>query len=719
MPEETVLAVEGMTCVACVRRVERALEKVEGVERSQVNLASHEAVIVHGPEVDSSKLMHAIEHAGYKASLPVEGSEDHSHADAKPVELWSAIALTIPIFVVSMFWHHRPGMVNIALGVATTWVIFFSGGQFFANAWRALRHGGTNMDTLIALGSASAWAYSVVALAIYGPGGANDHIYFETGAVIVTFVLAGRYMEVRSRTQMTAAVTRLLNLAPKLATQILPNGETATIPADQLKPGDRLQVKAGEAVPADGTIAAGESEVDESMLTGESTPVAKFVGDEVTGGTQNTFGSFEMVVSRVGQMSTLSQIARLVERAQSSRAPVQALADKISSIFVPAAILTAVLTFAYYSWAVGGLEVPVLRAVAVLVIACPCALGLATPTALIVGMGRAANLGILIRDGDSLQRAEKVKTVLFDKTGTLTEGAFTLDAMRAVTGSPERALQIAASLEYHSEHPVAKAVVNAATEKSLALLPVENFKTLAGSGVRGTIEGVAYELKALRAELRPGHLNAEFDVAEKARNTLFGLFDGSDQLIAWFGVRDSIRENAKGVVQALHRQGIQVGMVTGDSRAVADSVAEEIGIEFVDSEVKPWDKVKIVRNYQQSGRVVFVGDGINDSPALGQADLGIALGSGSDIAKSTAGITLLRTDLYGVPHALYLCSRVLHTVRMNLVWAFGYNVVMIPLAIAGTLNPMLAAGAMSLSSLTVIGNSLRLRWVQPPGSASR
>lgn len=719
MPEETVLSVEGMTCVACVRRVERALEKIEGVERSQVNLASHEAVIVHGPEVDTAKLMHAIEHAGYKAAVPIAGADSDPAADTKPMELWTAVALTIPIFLVSMLWHHRPGPVNLALGIATTWVIFFSGGQFFTNAWRAIRHGGTNMDTLIAVGSASAWAYSVVALAIYGPGGANDHIYFETGAVIVTFVLTGRYLEVRSRTQMTAAVTRLLNLAPKLATLVLPNGETASVPAAELKPGDRLQVRAGEAIPADGIVAKGESEVDESMLTGESAPVPKFSGDDVTGGTLNTFGSFEMEVTRVGQMSTLAQIARLVERAQGSRAPVQALADKISSIFVPAAIVTAILTFAYYAWAVGGLEIPVLRAVAVLVIACPCALGLATPTALIVGMGRAANLGILIRDGESLQRAERVSTVLFDKTGTLTEGSFTLDAMHAVSGSPDRALQIAASLEHHSEHPVAKAVVRAASEKSLDLLPVDHFKTLAGSGVRGAIDGLAYELKALRAEFRPASLHPAFDEAERARNTLFGLFDAEDQLIAWFGVRDSVRENAKAVVQALDSQRIQVGMVTGDSQAVANSVAEEIGISYVDAEVKPWDKVKIVRNYQQSGRVVFVGDGINDSPALGQADLGIALGSGSDIAKSTAGITLLRADLHGVPDALYLCTRVLKTVRMNLVWAFGYNVVMIPLAISGTLNPMLAAGAMSLSSLTVIGNSLRLRWVQPPGSASR
>lgn len=726
---QTELKIEGMTCASCVRRVEKALTKVSGVEAATVNFATHQATIQHGADVSAEALMQAVDSAGYGAK-PVEDIHAHhsasEHAEHLKAEsasdlakmklnLWLSLALTIPLVAISMLWHPRPEWMNWLLFVLATPVTFWCGRQFFVIAVKAIRHGSTTMDTLVAMGSGAAWAYSTYALLKpqEHQHGQSNQIYFETGAVIVSLILLGRFLEAKAKTRMSDSIQKLLNLAPKVATLVNEDGSTYEVPIHQLKVGDLIRVRPGERIATDGIVIEGESFVDESMVTGEPIPVSKKSGDSVTGGTVNEQGSFTFRAEKVGSETMLAHIAKLVQRAQGSRAPMQGLADKISSFFVPIVILIALLTLVI-SLVIGrGLEPSIMTAVAVLVIACPCALGLATPTALIVGTGRGAELGILIKDGEALERAGNVKTILLDKTGTLTEGKPNLTELVPFGAwSDSDALAFAASLEALSEHPVARAVVNAASAKGLTVSSASGFESVRGKGVRGLVQGQAGAvgrpswMKELGLQV-PEDAQNLIEKLESEGKTVFVVLAGTN--LAVLAVSDSVGEHSREAIEQIKAIEVTPVMVTGDNLATAKFVAHKMGIDQVEAQVLPAEKAAFVQKYQQHGATAMVGDGVNDAPALAQADLGIAMGSGTDVAIETAGVTLLRSDLRGVPQAIRLARATLGTIRWNLFWAFVYNVVMIPLAAIGLLSPMLAAGAMAFSSISVILNSLRLR----------
>lgn len=726
---QTELKIEGMTCASCVRRVEKALTKVSGVEGATVNFATHQATIQHGADVSAEALVQAVDSAGYRAK-PVEdihahhsASEHAEHLKAESagelakmkVNLSLSLALTIPLVAISMLWHPRPEWMNWVLFVLATPVTFWCGRQFFVIAIKAVRHGATTMDTLVAMGSGAAWAYSTYAL--FKPQehqhGQSNQIYFETGAVIVSLILLGRFLEAKAKTRMSDSIQKLLNLAPKVATLVSEDGSTNEVPIHQLKVGNAIRVRPGERIATDGIVIEGESFVDESMVTGEPMPVSKKSGDSVTGGTVNEQGSFTFRAEKVGSETMLAHIAKLVQRAQGSRAPMQGLADKISSFFVPIVILIALLTLVI-SLVVGrGLEPSIMAAVAVLVIACPCALGLATPTALIVGTGRGAELGILIKDGEALERAGSVKTILLDKTGTLTQGKPNLTELVPFGAwSDSEALAFAASLEALSEHPVARAVVNAASAKDLTISSTTGFESIRGKGVRGSVQGQegavgrSSWMKELGLQV-PEEAQSLVEKLEGEGKTVFVASAGAN--LAVLAVSDSVGEHSREAVEQIKAIEVIPVMVTGDNLATAKFVAQKMGIDQVEAQVLPAEKAAFVQKYQEHGATAMVGDGVNDAPALAQADLGIAMGSGTDVAIETAGVTLLRSDLRGVPQAIRLARATLGTIRWNLFWAFVYNVVMIPLAAIGLLSPMLAAGAMAFSSISVILNSLRLR----------
>ncbi len=718
--QETVLDIEGMTCASCVRRVEKALLKTDGVESANVNYATNQATVQHTPTTHQENLVKAVENAGYGVKhTPVDHSKhsadehaEHLRAESESelaqirTNLWMAVSLTVPIVAISMLWHPRPEWANMLLFVLASVVTFVNGRKFFTVAGKALLHGSTTMDTLIAMGSGAAWAYSTYALIRYS-GNAHhqsEHIYFETGAAIVTLILLGRFLETKAKSRMSDAIRKLAGLAPKEAWKVLATGEEALTPLDQIQVGDRIRVKPGERIAVDGSVESGESYVDESMISGEPIPVSKTAGSEVTGGTVNQQGSFIFVAEKVGADTMLAQISKMVSRAQGSKAPMQSLADRVSSIFVPVVIGIAVATLVGYLVTGHTIDQAILPAVAVLVIACPCALGLATPTALMVGTGRGAELGILVKDGEALERAGAIHAVLLDKTGTLTEGKPSLTDLLVTAGSwtEEEALAQVASLESQSEHPIARALVEAAGTRGVALSPVTGFTALAGHGISGIVDSMRIEVGRAIAQ------TPEVERLESAGKTVFTAIreDGSKAVLA---VSDQIAEHSRQAIKDLKELGIEPVMVTGDNRITADSVARQVGIDKVEAQVLPGDKAQIVESHQRHGAVAMVGDGINDAPALAQADLGIAMGSGTDVAMETAGVTLLRADLRGVPQAIRLARSTIGTIKSNLFWAFIYNVVMIPLAALGILSPMLAAGAMALSSISVILNSLRLR----------
>ena len=719
-PQETVLDIEGMTCASCVRRVEKALGKTEGVESANVNYATNQATVVHSGHVDTTALTKAVVDAGYgvRAPMPVDHSKHTADEHAKHLRQESAAemakmrtnliiaaALTLPTVLISMLWHPRPEWANMLLFVLATPVIFWTGNKFFVVAFKALRHASTTMDTLIAMGSGAAWAYSTYSLIRYSGHGhhQSEHIYFETGAAIVTLILLGRFLEAKAKTRMSDAIRKLAGLAPKEAWKILATGEEVLTPIDQIRVGDLVRVKPGERVAVDGVVESGESYVNESMISGEPIPVSKKAGEKVTGGTVNEQGSFVFRAEKVGSDTMLAHIAKMVARAQGSKAPMQSLADKVSSIFVPIVIVIAIATFATYLLTGHTLDQSILPAVAVLVIACPCALGLATPTALMVGTGRGAELGILVKDGEALERAGHIKTVLLDKTGTLTLGKPSLIDIVVEGGwTEDAALAAAASLEALSEHPIARAVVNAASAKGLSLAKVDGFTALQGHGVSGIVDGKRLEVGRARIA------TPTVERLESEGKTVFSAIrdDGAQ---ATFAVSDTVSPTAMEAVKELRELGIEPIMVTGDNRKTAEAVAASVGISQVEAQVLPGDKAAIVERHQAHGAAAMVGDGINDAPALAQADLGIAMGEGTDVAMETAGITLLRSDLRGVPKSIRLAKATLGTIKSNLFWAFVYNVVMIPLAALGILSPMLAAGAMAMSSISVILNSLRLR----------
>jgi len=713
---ETKLNISGMTCASCVLRVEKALAKTPGVTNANVNFATHEATVIGHAE--PHHLIEAVENAGYKAqsihahhtaSEHAEHLKQESAAELRALQINLAVAavLTIPIFALSMFWHVRPEWANWLLFSLATPVIFGAGRQFFVIAAKALRHGSATMDTLIAMGAGAAWAYSTYSLIAHRADAhmQSEHIYFETGAVIVTLILLGRFLEAKAKTRMSDAIRKLVNLAPKTAIKVMENGEEHEFPLDQVAVGDRIRVKPGERIAVDGRVVDGESFVDESMITGEPIPVSKRPGDPVTGGTVNDSGSFTFQAEKVGGETMLAQIAKMVSHAQGSKAPLQSLADRVSSIFVPIVILVALATALIFG--AQGWDEATLRAVAVLVIACPCALGLATPTALMVGTGRGAELGILVKDGEALERAAAIQTVLLDKTGTLTQGKPQLTDIEAEGWTKDEALAAAASVEAQSEHPIAKAVVDAAREKGFPLKEAQSFQSQRGKGVTAQIDGRQISAGRPAEDLRP-NLKQRMEALEAEGKTVFAVTtnDGKQAILA---VSDVIAEHSQEAISLLKQLGIRSEMITGDNAKTAEAVAKLVGIDSFQAQVLPSDKADIVQQRQKQAKTAMVGDGVNDAPALAQADLGIAMGGGTDVAMETAGVTLLRSDLRGVPQTIRLARKTLSTIKGNLFWAFAYNVVMIPLAILGVMSPMLAAAAMAFSSVSVILNSLRLR----------
>jgi len=719
-PTETAqVCIRGMVCASCVGRVERALRQTPGVIEASVNLATERALVTFDPTQGGVELLlAAVDEAGFEAELAPDAAaavrgpqqEDPELASMRK-RFWPSLVLTVPVVAVSMLaMHGRPLWMDLVLAALVAPVQFWAAAPFYAGAWRTLRHRSADMNLLIVVGTTAAYGYSVWALAA-----GSGHVYFETSAAIITLVLAGRIMERGARRRAGSAIRRLMDLAPQTAV-VLRDGLEMETPAASLRVGDLVLVRPGARIPADGIVAEGTSAVDESMLTGESVPVDRGPGDPVTGGTVNRAGALTVRVTRVGSDTTLAQIARLVENAQGSRAPIQRVADRVAGVFVPVVLAIAATTFAVWSLALGApFADSLLHAVAVLVIACPCAMGLATPTAVMVGSGRGAELGILVKDALALERAASVDTVFLDKTGTVTRGALRVVAVRALAPFTERqTLAFAGAIERLSEHPVAQAIALAAKETVGDLPAASGFRAHPGLGASGTVENLPVQVGAPRLLADHGVVisnHVEQMVQEErrlGRTAVVAAVGG--RAVGVIAVADEVAPGSEEAVAALHALGVRVRMVTGDHEATARAVAEQCGIAEFDAGCMPGQKADAVRKARVEGRVVaFVGDGVNDAPALAEADVGMAMGAGADVALDAAAMALLRWDLRAVPQALRLGRSTMRTIRQNLFWAFAYNVVCIPLAAAGRLDPMLAAGAMAMSSLSVVGNSLRLR----------
>ena len=757
------LPITGMTCAACVRRVEQSLAKAPGVRRAGVNLATARATVDYDPAVIGvPELIRAVEATGYGVRQLPAGMSDAAAADAEAAaaaaeyralqrRFWFAAVLSVPILVIAMS-HGRiaafdqPWINWLQLALATP-VVFYSGAQFYRGAWAAFRHRAADMNTLIAVGTGTAYVYSVAATVapgfFVGATGASAFgmgdmqaalapVYFEAAAVIIALILLGRLLESRAKGRTSEAIRRLLDLQAKTARVVRTvDGVTREldIPIEDVVPGDTVVVRPGEKIPVDGVVTGGFSAIDESMLTGESMPVEKTSGDEVFGATINRTGTFRFETTKVGRDTVLQQIVKLVQEAQGSKAPIARLADVISGIFTPTVISIAIATFAV--WYVVApepvrLTMALVTFVSVLIIACPCALGLATPTAIMVGTGKGAEHGILVKGGETLETAHKLTTVVLDKTGTITAGRPAVTDVVAVDGVDERELlRLAASAERGSEHPVGEAVVRAARERGLEPADVAEFDAIAGHGIEARADGRAIVLGTakLMRDRGIGLDGVEDRVAALAadgKTLMYVALDG--RLAGVVGVADTIRSGSKDAVRAMQRRGLEVVMITGDNVRTAQAVAREVGIDRVLAEVLPEDKANEVKRLRaEPGRLVaMVGDGINDAPALAQADVGIAIGTGTDVAIEASDITLIRADLAGVVTAIELSDATIRTVRQNLFWAFVYNVIGIPIA-AGMLypftgwllSPILASAAMSFSSVSVVTNSLRLRRFRP------
>jgi len=745
---KSIFPVGGMTCAACIARVEKALLSVPGVISASVNLASEKATVEYTEGTDIADLRQAVKEAGYELGSEAETLADVATATQREFHalrkrLILAAALAIPIFALSMFAPDFIGKRYLLWALATP-VQFWAGWRFYRGMWGALRHRTTDMNTLIAVGTSAAYLYSMIAVlfpALFATGGLEPHLYFDTSAMIITLILLGRFFEARARGQTSEAIKKLIGLKPKTAL-VIRDGKEIEIPVEDVQVGDLMLVRPGERVPVDGIVRQGYSSIDESMITGESIPVEKKMGDEVIGATINKTGSFQFEATKVGKDTTLAQIIRLVEEAQGSKAPIQRLADVIASYFVPIVIGIATITFIiwYFVGPAPALTYAFLNFVAVLIIACPCALGLATPTAIMVGTGKGAEQGILIRSAEALERSHQINAVLLDKTGTLTQGEPEVTDIIAIpSSSREEVLRLAASAERGSEHPLGEAIVRAALDKKMKLAPASDFSAIPGHGVEASVEGkklLLGNLKLMREkELSLNGLEKEAErLWEKGKTVMFLGLDSQIQGI--IALADTLKPDAKEALKALHKMGIEVGMLTGDNQRTAQAIAQEVAIDRVLAEVLPEHKAQEVKKLQGEGKVVaMVGDGINDAPALAQADVGIAIGTGTDVAMETGDITLISGDLTGIVTAISLSKSTMRTIKQNLFWAFAYNTALIPVAAGvlylvfgqtgvpsglhfilgdyGFLNPILAAAAMAASSLTVVFNSLRLRRFKP------
>ena len=704
--------VEGMTCASCAVRVERVLNKQEGVKSAVVNFAGSEARVLGHPDLDLNRLTDAVGKIGYQIHLVDEEEERTSVVERYGEEVrfqWrnflAAALLTLPVIILAMTGSDARSSL-IVQWILVTPVEFIFGWQFHQAALKRLRSFGANMDTLVSIGTLAAYGYSVWAFFNSQPA------FFETAGAIITLILLGRFFEARAKGRASAAITKLLELGAKQA-RVVRNGESMMIPIEEVRVGDAMLVKPGEKIPTDGTIEDGRSSLDESMLTGESVPVDKGPGDTVYGATVNQQGLLTIRAGRVGSDTALAQIVHLVEEAQASKAPVQKLADRISGVFVPIVMLIALVTFGSWFLITGDGARALIPAVAVLIIACPCALGLATPTAIMVGSGRGAELGVIFKGAQIFERSRGIETILFDKTGTLTRGMMSLSDIRTEEDE-RRFLYLAGTVEAASEHPVARAVALGAEERDIVLGTTVDFENFAGLGVRGTVDGVQVVVGKAKLLADQGLLISDRHLDEAARletegRTVF-LVGWDTEARGVLAVADTLRATARPAVAALKELGVEVAMITGDNHRTAASIAAEIGIDHFVAEVMPGEKADQVRRFQEQGKMVaFVGDGINDAPALTQADLGMAIGTGTDIAIEAGDVILMSGDPALAETAMKLARATFRTIRQNLFWAFFYNVAMIPLAAAGLLNPMVAAGAMAFSSVSVVTNSLRLR----------
>ena len=744
--EKVTFAVGGMTCAACVSHIEHAIDGVHGVVSAGVNLASERASVEYIPGFAAvSDMRHAVEDAGY-VFVGVVGEQDDAATPRDVAILRRKLVVSITIAGLIMALMFTPGVhgvlpfgMDYLLFILATPVQFWAGRQFYQGAWGALKHRTSNMNTLIAVGTSVAYFYSAAVVLLSGAsffGDIHAATYFDTSSAIIALVLLGRYLEARAKHRASSAIRSMMSMQPSAA-QVIRSGNAVQVDIEDLEVGDTIVVRPGERIPVDGAVLDGVSSVDESMLTGESVPVDKAPGSEVFGGTINTTGSFTYLANKVGRDTALSQIIRLIEEAQASKAPVQRLADTVAAYFVPSVIGVALLTFVF--WLLFGPSPSyihaILTAVSVLIIACPCALGLATPAAIMVGTGKGAEFGVLIRSAEALERAHKVQTVALDKTGTLTMGKPSVVEFVSDDLDFDHLLYLAASAEQGSEHPLGQAIVKAAEESGLALTAVEDFRALPGFGVSAALNGEAVLLgnRALMQSedvLLNGYDERASAMAERGGTPVF--VSRNSEVVGLIAIADTIRPEAKSAVNELKRAGVEAVMLTGDNRRTAEDVAKQVGIERVVAEVLPGDKALEISALQDEGQVVaMVGDGINDAPALAQADVSFAIGAGTDVAAETADITIVGADVIAVSKALRLSKATMRSIRQNLFWAFAYNVALIPVAAGilypffagsgvpealapalgeyGFLNPILAAAAMAISSVTVIANSLRLR----------
>lgn len=732
-------SIGGMSCAGCVASVEKALKIVEGVKASAVNFAEHTAD-VEG-EFLIEDLIQAVQDAGYEAAL-LESEADDAEKEAAEFEFYRALVkkyivaaiVGVPLFILGMSGL-LPELTNTVgqiiwffIGIATAIVMWYSGGHFFSGAWKAFQHHSANMDTLIALGTGTAWIYSMVI--VFFPNivpSLAQHAYFEAAAIIIALINFGSALEMKARGKTSEAIKRLIGLQPKTA-RVIRDGVEQDIQISAVGLNETIRVRPGEKIPLDGIVIDGHSSVDESMLTGEPLPVSKKTGDKVIGGTLNKTGSFLFQSKKIGKDTALAQIIEMVRKAQNSKPEIGRMADKISSIFVPTVMIISIITFLiWFNFSGLSISYAVVAMMTVLIIACPCALGLATPISIMVGVGKAAEHGILIRNGDALQQAGRIDTVVLDKTGTVTLGKpELLQILTADNQDETQLLQLAASLEAGSEHPLAQAILEKSVEKKLELFKVENFEAIEGHGIKANING---ELIFLGNEKLMHRENVSLDdwqqkitdLTDKAQTPVF--IAKENELLGLLGIADPIKEDSKNAIQRFHQAGLNVVMLTGDHKRTANVIAKLVGIDEVLAEVLPADKQDKVKKLQQQGRVVaMVGDGINDAPALAQADVGFAIGTGTDVAIESADIALMRGSLNNVMDAIQISKATVKNIRQNLFGAFVYNSLGIPVA-AGVLfpvmgvllNPMIAGAAMAMSSVTVVSNANRLRFLKTDG----